>query len=126
MVFALLRSRGTRERILISFAGARNRHFYKTANFIRLQIGHTSKFFQGLWASFSCLLDTKTRLGHCYSVFFGFFRTVRRFEVFFELVIILIAFDKKGNAVPVQTGLRFFDLRRKKNHDIIPKHVHIR
>jgi len=41
----LLRSRGTRERILI----ARNRDFLW-----RLKIGRPFRFFQGLWASFSC------------------------------------------------------------------------
>ena len=61
-----------------------------------------------------------------FALFFGFFRSVQRFEVFFELVVTLIAFDKKGNAVPVQSGLRFFDLRRKRTHDIIPKHVYMR
>ena len=63
-----------------------------------------------------------------FAFLFGFFRSVRRFEVLFasfvlfgvlrfclrELAITLIAFDKKGNAVPVQTGLRFFDRRRKR------------
>ena len=38
----LLRSLVPRERILILFAGARN------------QIGRPLRFFQGLWASFSC------------------------------------------------------------------------
>ena len=45
----LLRSRGTRERILIWF---RRR---EKSRFFGLQIGRPCRFLQGLWASFSCL-----------------------------------------------------------------------
>ena len=44
----LLRSRGTRERILIWF---RRR---EKSRFFGLQIGRPCRFLQGLWASFSC------------------------------------------------------------------------
>ena len=44
----LLRSRGTRERILIWF---RRR---EKSTFFGLQIGRPCRFLQGLWASFSC------------------------------------------------------------------------
>ena len=47
-----LRSRGTRERILILFRQQESRFF-------GLQIGRPSKFLQGLWASFLCPLGTK-------------------------------------------------------------------
>ena len=43
-----LRSRGTRERILIWF---RRR---EKSRFFGLQIGRPCRFLQGLWASFSC------------------------------------------------------------------------
>ena len=103
-IIKLLRSWGTRERILILLAPTRNREF-----------GRPYKFFQRLRDSFSCPLNTKTRLGH---LLFGFFSSVVLFGVLRfclrEPVITLIAFDKKGNAVPVQTGLRFFDRRRKR------------
>ena len=42
-------------------------------------------------------------------VLFGVLRFCLR-----ELVITLIVFDKKGSAVPVHTGLRFFDHRQKR------------
>ena len=48
----LLRSRGTREHILILFRRQKPRFF-------GLQIGCPSKFLQGLWASFLCPLGTK-------------------------------------------------------------------
>ena len=51
--FSFLRSRGTRERILILFAGPRSRDF-----------GRPYKFFQGLSDSFLCPVDPKARLGH--------------------------------------------------------------
>ena len=44
----LLRSRGTRERILIWFAGARNR------DFLDCKLAAPVGFLQGLWASFLC------------------------------------------------------------------------
>ena len=76
--------------------------------FFGLQFGCPYKFFQGLRDSFLCPLNTKTRLGHLASfILFGILKFCLR-----ELVITLIAFDKKGNAVPVQTGLRFCDRRR--------------
>ena len=46
-------------------------------------------------------------------VLFLGFCPVWRFEVCFELIFTLITFDKKGNAVLLQSGLRFFNLRRK-------------
>ena len=67
-------------------------------------------FFRGFGTRF-CV--TKTRLGHfllfylASFVLFGVLRFCLR-----ELAITLIAFDKKGNAVPVQ--MRFFDRRRKR------------
>ena len=54
-----------------------------------LQFGRPSKFLQGLWAT-----GHKTRPGN-FSLCFGVFRSVRRFEVFLELVFTPIAFDKK-------------------------------
>ena len=52
LLLSFLRSRGTRERILILFRGQKPRFF-------GLQIGRPSKFLQGLWASFWCRLDRK-------------------------------------------------------------------
>ena len=82
--------------------------FVKTANWPPLQV------FSG--ALGLVFVDTKTRLGYFCSLVWlrSDSHSVRRFEVFLELVFTLIAFDKKGNAVQVQTGLRFFDLSRKR------------
>ena len=44
---------------------------------------------------------------------FGVFPSVRRIDVFLELVFTPMATTKR-NAVPVQTGLSSFDLRRKR------------
>ena len=48
-----LRSRGTRERILILFRRRQKLRFFG------LQFGRPSEFLQGLWASFLCPLGTK-------------------------------------------------------------------
>ena len=40
----------------------------------------------------------------------------RRFGVFFELDFALIAFDKKGNTVVMQTGLRFSGRAKTVHH----------
>ena len=82
------------------FAAARNREFLW-----RLQIGrHYRSFFRGFGLLFCVHL-----LRHSGSIYRGFFQVS---FVFFELVtwldFTLITFDKKGNAVPVQTGVRFF------------------
>ena len=82
------------------FAAARNREFLW-----RLQIGrHYRFFFRGFGLLFCVHL-----LRHSGSIYRGFFQVS---FVFFELVtwldFTLITFDKKGNAVPVQTGVRFF------------------
>ena len=80
---ALLRSRGTRERILILFRQQESR-------FLGLQIGRPSKFLQGLWASFLCPV-AQNEARSC----FGVFRSVRRIVVFLELVFTPMAIDKK-------------------------------
>ena len=59
-----------------------------------LQFGRPSKFLQGLRASFLCPLGTK-RGQVIFPLCFGVFRSVRRSEVFLELVFTPIAFDKK-------------------------------
>ena len=64
-----------------------------------LQIGRPVSFFRGFWPRFRVHL-----LRHSCAVLWLLFR---RFSVFFELDFTLIAFDKKGNAVLMQTGLRF-------------------
>ena len=57
------------------------------------------------------------------ALFCGFFRCFRLFGSFFEanLFLTLIAFDKKDNAVPMQSGVRVFG--RAKTNYIIAKHV---
>ena len=56
----------------------------------------------------------------------GFFRCFRLFGGFFEAnwFLTLIAFDKKDNAVPMQSGVRVFG--RGKTNYIIAKHVYTR
>ena len=48
ILYMFLRSRGTRERILIWFRRREKPRFFG------LQIGRPCRFLQGLWASFSC------------------------------------------------------------------------
>ena len=56
----------------------------------------------------------------------GFFRCFRLLGGFFEAnwFLTLIAFDKKDNAVPMQSGVRVFG--RAKTNYIIAKHVYTR
>ena len=60
------------------------------------------------------------------ALFCGFFRCFRLFGGFFEAnwFLTLIAFDKKDNAVPMQSGVRVFG--RAKTNYIIAKHVYTR
>ena len=57
------------------------------------------------------------------ALFCGFFPCFRLFGGFFEAncFLSLIAFDKKDNAVPMQSGVRVFG--RAKTNYIIAKHV---
>ena len=70
-------------------------------------------FFRGFWPRFVSI---------CYVilvVFCGIFRCLWRFGVFFELdFLTLVAFDQKGDAVLVQTGVRFLG-RAKTNYIIV-------
>ena len=85
-----LRSRGTRERILIWF---RRR---EKSRFFGLQIGRPCRFLQGLWASFSCPSVTSCLLFFVASfVVFDFLGVSLKLNWF----LTLIAFDKKDNAV---------------------------
>ena len=61
-----------------------------------------------------------------FALFCGFFRCFRLFGGFFEAnwFLTLIAFDKKDNAVPMQSGVRGFG--RAKTNYIIAKHVYTR
>ena len=56
------------------------------------------------------------------ALFCGFFRCFRIFGGFFEAnwFLTLIAFDKKDNAVPMQSGVRVFG-RAKTNYIIVLK-----
>lgn len=44
----------------------------KSKFFVKTENWHPSKFFQGLWVSFLCTLDTKTRQSHFGSLFWLF------------------------------------------------------
>ena len=109
----MLRSRGTRERLLILF---RRR---QKARIFGLQIGRPCKVFQGFLASFSCPSATS-----CLFFFCGFFRGFQRFEVFFEQVFHSDCIRQKRECSPNADGVRFFG-RAKTNH-IIAKHVYTR
>ena len=60
------------------------------------------------------------------ALFCDFFRCFRLFGGFFEAnwFLTLIAFDKKDNGVPMQSGVRVFG--RAKTNYIIAKHVYTR
>ena len=98
----LLRSRGTRERILILFRRQKPRFF-------GLQIGRPSKVFAGALGLVFVSTGHKTRLGHVLA-FFVLFDLLRFSWNWFSLRWQ----STKRNAAPVQTGLSFFDLRRKR------------
>ena len=108
------RSRGTRERILISFRRSeKSRFFVKTANWPPLSVFSGAL---GLVFVFICYFMLV--------LFCGFFRCFRRFGVFFELVFNSDCIRKKENAVPMQPGVRVFG--RAKTNYIIAKHVYTR
>ena len=94
-----LRSRGTRERILILFRQRESRFF-------ALQIGRPSKFFSGAVGLVFVSNGHKTRLGHVLA-FFALFDVLWFSWNWFSLRWQ----STKRNAVPVQTGLSSFDLR---------------
>ena len=77
-----------------------------------LQFGRPSKFLQGLWASFLCPLGTKLGQVILPSVLASFvlFDVLRFSWNWFSLRL----HSTKRNAGSVQTGLSFFDLRRKR------------
>ena len=116
-----MRSRGTRERILILFRRRQKPRFFG------LQIGRPFKFLQGLWVSFFVSTGHKTRLGHVLPSVLAFF-------VLFDVHVLRFSWNwfslrlqsTKRNAVPVHTGLSSFDLRRKRTKSSQSAHVYTR
>ena len=108
-----LRSRGTRERLLICFAGARKREF------LDCKLAAPVRFFRGFEPRFRVHL-----LRHACSFFCGFFRSFQRFEVFFEQVFHSDCIRQKRECSPNADGVRFFG--RAKTNYIIAKHVYTR
>ena len=114
MLIFSLRSLVPRERILILFRGQKPRFF-------GLQIGHLSKFLQGLGPPFG-VAWAENEARSC----FGVFRSVHVLAFFLLFDVLMFSWNwfsllwqsTKRNAVPVQTGLSSFDPRRKRTKSL--------
>ena len=109
-LFCLLRSRGTRERILILFRGQKPR-------FLDCKLAAPLSFCRSFGPPFG-VAWAENEARSC----FGVFRSVHGLAFFLLFDVLMFSWNwfslrwqsTKRNAVPVQTGLSSFDLRRKR------------
>ena len=98
----LLRCWGKRECILILFQPIWNCE--KLSFFEDCKLSTSLGLFQGVCASFSCLYATSFLLSF---KIWGVFHFFHFFSHSLNCFFTLIAFDKKGHAMPKQSGVRF-------------------